>query len=183
MVPVASKAIAAPAAAEGFRPRKRLWAALGLFVAGGISLNAIAEWRDTHGLLINASESLPNWAFVIHKTSVPKRGEYVFFVPPAVPLVIKHFGAKKQMFGKIVYGMPGDTVVHRGADVFVAGKLVSHMKPVTKLGEPLVAGPTGVIPHGCYYVGSPHKDGFDSRYAAIGYACSNKIVGVGQPIL
>ncbi|RZL20570.1 MAG: type VI secretion protein, partial [Sphingomonas sp.] len=24
---------------------------------------------------------------------------------------------------------------------------------------------------------------FDSRYAAIGYACSNKIVGVGDPIL
>jgi conjugal transfer pilin signal peptidase TrbI len=47
----------------------------------------------------------------------------------------------------------------------------------------LVAGPTGVIPQGCYYVGSPHKDGFDSRYAAIGYACSNKIVGVGDPIL
>ena len=57
------------------------------------------------------------------------------------------------------------------------------MKPVTKSGETLVAGPTGVIPQGCYYVGSPHKDGFDSRYAAIGYACADKIVGVGQPIL
>jgi len=168
---------------EGFRPRKRLWAALGLFVAGGASLNAIAEWRDTHALLINASESLPNWAFVIHKTAVPKRGEYVFFTPPAVPLVIKHFGAKKQMFGKIVYGMPGDLVVHRGADVIVAGKLVSHMKPFTRTGEPLVAGPTGVIPQSCYYVGSPHKDGFDSRYAAIGFACADRIVGVGKPIL
>ena len=168
---------------EGFRPRKRLWAALGLFIAGGGLYQAITEWRDTHGLLINASESLPNWAFVIHKTAIPKRGEYVFFVPPADPLVVRHFGAKKQMFGKIVYGMPGDTVVHRGRDVYVAGRLVSRTKPLTRFGEPLVAGPSGVIPAGCYYVGTPHKDGFDSRYAAIGYACTAKIVGVGSPIL
>jgi len=57
------------------------------------------------------------------------------------------------------------------------------MKPFSKFGERLVPGPTGVIPRGCYFVGSPHKDGFDSRYAAIGFACANKIVGVGKPIL
>ena len=180
---MASKAASAPAPTERFRPRKRLWAALGLFIAGGASLNALAEWRDTHALLINSSESLPNWAFVIHKTETPARGEYVFFVPPAAPLVVRHFGAKKQMFGKIVYGMPGDLVEHRGADVIVAGKLVAHLKPLTKFGERLVPGPTGIIPRDCYFVGSPHKDGFDSRYAAIGFACANKIVGVGKPIL
>ncbi len=180
---MASNPAIAGAPVAGFRPRKRLWAALGLFIAGTATLNAISDWRDTHGLLINASASLPNWAFVIHKTAVPKRGEYVFFVPPADPLVIRHFGPQRQMFGKIVYGMPGDLVVHRGPDVFVAGKLVARMKPFTRKGEALVAGPTGVIPQGCYFVGTPHKDGFDSRYAAIGYACSKKIVGVGNPIL
>ena len=72
---MASNPVALTGPAERFRPRKRLWAALGLFIAGGMSYNAITEWRDTHGLLINASESLPNWAFVIHKTAVPKRGE------------------------------------------------------------------------------------------------------------
>lgn len=180
---MASKAVSAPAPTERFRPRKRLWAALGLFIAGGASLNALAEWRDTHALLINSSESLPNWAFVIHKTATPARGEYVFFVPPAAPLVVRHFGAKKQMFGKIVYGMPGDTVEHRGNTVLVAGRVVSHTKPATRFGEPLVRGSNGVVPQGCYYVGTPHKDGFDSRYAAIGYACSDKIVGVGEPIL
>ena len=178
-----AQALADTAPAPSWRPRKNLWAAMGLFFAVAAALSGIADWRETHGLLINPTTSLPNWAFVIHKTHVPARGDYVFFVPPAAPLVIRHFGAKKQMFGKIVYGMPGDTVVHRGADVIVAGRLVGRMKPLTKAGETLLAGPTGVIPEGCYYVGSPHKDGFDSRYAAIGYACSNKIVGVGQPIL
>lgn len=176
--------VASPGAAVArWHPNKHRWAALGLFIVGGSALTAIADWRDSHGLLINSSESLPNWAFVIHKTAVPKRGEYVFFVPPKAPLVVRHFGAKKQMFGKIVYGMPGDVVAHRGPEVFVNGKLVARMKPFTRFGEPLAAGPTGVIPEGCYYVGTPHKDGFDSRYAAIGYACSNKIVGVGSAIL
>ena len=43
--------------------------------------------------------------------------------------------------------------------------------------------PTGTVPSGCFYVGTPHKDGFDSRYAEIGYACSKNIVGVGTSIL
>ena len=182
---MASKAAAlpAPVAGERFQPRKRLWAALALFTVGGLALNGLSSWRENHALLINSSQSLPNWAFVIHKTATPARGEYVFFVPPKAPLVVRHFGAKKQMFGKIVYGMPGDLVEHRGADVVVAGKLVAHMKPVSKFGERLAPGPTGVIPRGCYFVGSPHKDGFDSRYAAIGYACTAAIVGVGKPIL
>ena len=178
-----SKAAPAPAPIETFRLRTRLWAALGLFIVGGVAFHALSDWRDRHAILINASDSLPNWAFVIHKTTAPKRGEYVFFVPPAVPLIVKHFGAGRQLFGKIVYGMPGDVVVHRGADVFVAGERVGQMKPYTRSGEHLSAGPTGVIPPGCYYVGSPHKDGFDSRYAAIGYACARAIVGVGQPVL
>lgn len=179
----ATDATPATAPVAPWRSNKRRWAALGLFIAGAASLNAIADWRDNHAFLINQSSSLPNWAFVLHKTATPKRGEYVFFVPPADPLVIRHFGKVRQMFGKIVYGLPGDTVAHRGMDVLVNGRPVSRMKPLTKAGEPLAAGPTGTIPHGCYYVGTPHPDGFDSRYAAIGYACSGKIVGVGQPIL
>lgn len=166
-----------------WRPNSRRWAALGLLIAGSIAYSGITEWRDSHGLLINTSDSLPNWAFEIHKTSVPQRGEYVFFVPPTGPLLVRHFGAKKQLFGKIVYGMPGETVAHRGADVVVNGHLVGRMKPRTRLGEPLAAGPTGIIPPRCYYVGTPHKDGFDSRYAAIGFACGPQIIGVGKAIL
>ncbi|MEP9404306.1 hypothetical protein ABLE43_21090, partial [Sphingomonas sp. VNH70] len=62
---------------QRWRPRKHLWAAVALLIVGGLGVNAIAEWRDTHGVLINSSESLPNWMFVIHKTHVPARGDYV----------------------------------------------------------------------------------------------------------
>lgn len=178
MAEAVSNATAAP-----WRPRKRLWGLCGGLVAGSVVLGAISDWRDNHALLINTTDSLPNWAFVIHRNKVPVRGEYVFFDPPPSELVRRHFGAKRQMFGKIVYGLPGDVVEHWHRAVTVNGRLVGYTKPTTRSGERLAIGPSGVIPAGCYYVGTPHKDGFDSRYAAIGFACRRQIVGTGEAIL
>jgi conjugal transfer pilin signal peptidase TrbI len=39
------------------------------------------------------------------------------------------------------------------------------------------------VPRDCYYVGTDHPDGFDSRYAEIGFACRKAILGTGTPIL
>ena len=146
-------------------------------------LSALSGWRDDHVFLINASDSLPNWAFLIHRGQLPGRGDYVFFEPPASALLRRHFGPKPELFGKIVYGVAGDVVAHRGAVVTVDGKAVARMKPLTKAGEPLTPGAVGAIPTGCYYAGSPHRDGFDSRYAEIGFVCRRQIIGVGEPIL
>jgi conjugal transfer pilin signal peptidase TrbI len=169
--------------AARWQPRKRLWGLYGGLVAGSVVLGAISDWRDNHALLINTTDSLPNWAFVIHRNKVPVRGEYVFFDPPPSDLVRRHFGDKPQMFGKIVYGLPGDVVAHWHRAVTVNGRVVGYTKPTTRSGERLAIGPSGVIPAGCYYVGTPHKDGFDSRYAAIGFACRRQIVGTGEAIL
>ena len=57
------------------------------------------------------------------------------------------------------------------------------MKPRTRQGEPLTPGATGVVPAGCLYAGTEHPDGFDSRYAEIGFVCGRQILGVGTPIL
>src|SRR3546814_5572299 len=78
------------------------------------------------------------------------------FIPPSNPLVHAHFGAEPPAFGKIVYGMPGDKILHRGSDVIVsweAGphgdapseRVVGKLKPLSSRGEKLEAGPTGVI--------------------------------------
>src|SRR3546814_13305881 len=91
-----------------------------------------------------------------------KRGEVAFFAPPSNALVHAHFGAEPPVFGKIVYGLPGDIVTHRGADVVVswaagAGneapseQLVAKLTPVSSAGEELEPGPTGVNPHGRYF--------------------------------
>jgi len=82
-----------------------------------------------------------------------------------------------------VYGVAGDVVTRQGPDFFINGKHVALAKHKSRRGEPLAAGPIGVIPHGCYFAGTPHKDGFDSRYAIIGWICRDRIVGTGSPVL
>lgn len=171
------------ARATRLRPRWDLWGAIGLSLVAVCGYRAMSQWRDAHAFLINRTDSLPNWAFVIHKTKVPLRGDHIFFIPPQTALVRRHFGARPQPFGKIVYGLPGDVVSHDGSAVAINGKPVARMKPKTRLGEPLIPGATGPVPAGCYYVGTPHKDGFDSRYAQIGFVCARQIIGTGVPIL
>ncbi|MCF8708391.1 S26 family signal peptidase [Rhizorhapis sp. SPR117] len=174
---------ASEAGAARWRPQWRLWLLFGGLVVGSITLGAIADWRDGHAFLINTTDSLSNWAFLIHRNRIPGKGDYVFFDPPASALLRRHFGAKPQMFGKIVYGVPGDYVGHDGMDVTINGVRVARMKPLTRFGEPLTPGATGPIPQGCYFAATPHKDGFDSRYAEIGFVCSRQIIGTGVPVL
>jgi len=166
-----------------WRPNKRLWRLAGLFVGGTVALSAISAWREKHLLLINVTDSLPNWGFLVHRGEPPSRGGYVIFDPPRSALLTHHFGARPQPFAKIALGMPGDLVTHEGTNVAVNGRVVSRMKPRTRQGEPLTPGATGRVPTGCYFLGTPHPDGFDSRYAEIGFICARQIIGTGEPIL
>ena len=162
---------------------RRRWTAIGVLAGLVVGTQALASWRDDHALLINTSESLPNWALFIDRHKVPRRGDYVAFAPPQTPLVISHFGRSGAPFAKIAYGLPGDRVSRDGNAVLVNGQRVGVLKSRTKRGEKLPPGPTGTIPRHCYYLGTPHKDGFDSRYADIGFVCAGRIVGTGVPIL
>jgi conjugal transfer pilin signal peptidase TrbI len=163
--------------------RKRLYAG---FAAAAVLAGCCASvtiWRGCHLFLINATQSLPNWAFLIERGVEPHRGDYVFFDPPHDPLILRHFGGQPAMFGKIAYGVGGDVVTRAGRTYFVNGRQVAIAKVASRQGEPLALGPVGRIPPGCYFVGSPHKDGLDSRYAAVGWPCDNRMIGVGTPIL
>lgn len=175
--------VANKVAAQPWRPRKRLWGTLAVAVVGTLGFSAISTWQDGHIILINTTNSLPNWAFFIERHKFPARGSYVFFDPPAGALLRRHFGEKPRMFGKIVYGMPGDIISHVGHTVTVNGRAVAEMKPLTRFGEPLTPGLTGRVPDGCYFAATPHRDGFDSRYAEIGFVCARQIIGTGEPVL
>jgi conjugal transfer pilin signal peptidase TrbI len=159
------------------------WAGVAALAAVLAGHGALAAWQRDHAVMVNTSESLPNWAFFVEKNTEPRRGDYVFFKPPVTPLLVRHFGEHPGSFGKQVLGLPGDVVSHDGAVVRINGNPVARMKPLTRTGEPLHAGPTGRVPDGCYFAGTGHKDGFDSRYAEIGFVCRARILGTGTPIL
>lgn len=160
--------------------RLALWGGLG---ATALALSSLAAFGKDHTLMINASPSLPYWAIWLDRNAVPARGDIILFDPPASPVLEKHFGKEPQPFGKRVSGVPGDTVTQQNRAFFVNGRFVAKAKLKSRLGEALELGPTGTVPNGCYFVTTEHKDGFDSRYSAIGWICRPRILGVGRPIL
>lgn len=161
---------------------RRLALAGGLAVAACV-LSGIAQFGETHALMINASPSLPYWAIWLDRSATPGRGDIILFDPPTSPLVTAHFGKTPKPFGKRVAGIAGDVVTIQRRDFYVNGRFVAHAKPKSRRGEPLALGPSGLVPAGCYFATTGHKDGFDSRYAAIGWVCPPQILGVGRPIL
>ncbi|TVV74626.1 S26 family signal peptidase [Sphingomonas solaris] len=172
-----------PAARFWSTARRRRWSLLACLAVGVPAYASVASWSESHVFLINQSSSLPNWAFLVDRHSVPKRGDHVFFDPPPSMLLKRHFGRDPQPFGKIVYGVAGDRVERRGRLFLINGNPVALAKTKTMRGEKLQAGPTGTIPRGCYFVATPNKDSFDSRYAVIGWICRPRVIGVGEPIL
>jgi conjugal transfer pilin signal peptidase TrbI len=177
---LASGAPHAPERRTSRSPRWRTLAALGI---AGLCCGAIHQWSQAHAFMINASDSLPNWAFFVEKKVMPTRGQYVFFRVPETPLIKAHFGDHPKLFGKLVMGIAGDLVTREGSTVLVNGSRAVQIKPVSKRGEALTPGPLGRVPDGCYFVATPHRDGFDSRYADIGWVCLAQIVGTGVPVL
>jgi conjugal transfer pilin signal peptidase TrbI len=163
--------------------RARRWALLAGVGACAATWAALADFSSRHALLINVSPSLPYWALWVDKARVPKRGETIVFMPPPGALVERHFGREPHPFGKRIWGMPGDTVSREGRTFYVNDRPVAIAKAVSRIGEPLAVGPTGTIPRGCYFVGTEHKDGLDSRYAAIGWVCGKQILGIARPVL
>lgn len=157
-----------------------------IFTAGAIfllSLQAFSQWRDQHAFMINASDSLPNFALWVNLGQIPKKGEVIIFEAPATPMLKTHFDDPIPPFGKKVLGVAGDVVSHVGSRVLINGIVVGRMKARTRLGFSLSQGPTGTIPRGCFYAGTPHPDGFDSRYAEIGFICRDQVIGRGVTVL
>lgn len=162
---------------------RRSLALTGLIIGMPLAWAPLNAFSKDHALLLNASPSLPNWAFWLDKHAPVTRGSLIFFEPRPSDLVTRHFGAGPQMFGKRVLGIPGDMVSHQDMTVLINGQPVATRVARTRLGVPLTRGPEGVIPPGCFYVGTQHPRGLDSRYGAIGFVCRDRILGSGRAIL
>ena len=60
-------ATAAVSVAPAGRREKRIrqWGAVALAAVLMASYNSLTAWQESHAFMVNASESLPNWAFFV----------------------------------------------------------------------------------------------------------------------
>ncbi len=127
---------------------------------------------------VNFTRSLPERLFIVFKQARDfRRGDYVLFrhpgggpYPTGAPFV------------KLVAGVPGDLVEARGREFYVNGIFIGHAKETSRSGFPLLAGPTGVIPPGSFFVFTPNPDSFDSRYDLTGWVQQSQIAGRAVPV-
>ena len=128
--------------------------------------------------MINATGSLPNFGFLVKLGTYPiKDGEYAAFYPPHN----KYYNDKP--FIKIVGGLEGGTVIEQDRIFYVGEKEIGYAKETSIKGDKLDPGPVGVIPPGQYFMYSPHRDSYDSRYSQIGWIPRSRIIGVAIPVL
>ncbi|MDE2439439.1 MAG: S26 family signal peptidase [Betaproteobacteria bacterium] len=167
------------AANKAFVSKAKIWVLLWL-----LGMAVATVWGHQNRFFWNRSYSLPGWVYYASPELPVVKGGFVAFQPPKTPLVRAHFGSLDVVFVKQVLGVAGD-VVSRDPNgvVSINGVVVGKVKKRSMMDEALVPGPLGVIPDRCIYAGSGHRDGFDSRYAAIGFICSDRIFGGAREVL
>lgn len=155
---------------------KRVAVCAAVLVAA-MGAKAALDWERSWYITFNWTESLPFWAFRVDKGAAPVVGDYIDFWPPENPYY------QDISFVKQVVAGPGDDVVCVGRAFFVDGVQVALAKRESQDGDPLEQGPCGVVPPGHYFVVTPHKDSFDSRYEVIGHVPRSAVRGVAKPLL
>lgn len=158
---------------------QRFWRWAWGISAGVVICWALAAWLKNHyEIWLNETDSLPGLAYLITKGPATfKRGDLIAFrggpnkrYPDGFPWV------------KIVAGVGGDRVAATNGWYYVNDRRIGWAKPRTRFGELLAPGPTGVIPPGHYFIYTPHRDSYDSRYADIGWIKPEQVVGRAYPL-
>ena len=155
---------------------KWLWLCAIILAAGGF--RSVQAWSEDHFILINQTQSLPNWVFIVDKGTLPRKGDMVAFIPGP-----NAYYPDKLPFVKIVRGVGGDKVTIEGVDIVVNGQRLGAIKSLTGANPKVTAMDEGAIPDGHYFVWSPSPDSFDSRYKEIGYVENSRIIGRARPLL
>ncbi|MEM9838013.1 MAG: S26 family signal peptidase [Pseudomonadota bacterium] len=159
---------------------RRTWRRLGVaaLVLGAIgTAKAALAYERSWYVTINWTGSLPHWAFLVDRRAEPQVGDFIDFIPPENPYY------QNVAFVKRIAAGPGDFVSCQGRAFSIGGEVVAIAKEVSQEGDLLALGPCGVVPDGHYFVLTPHKDSFDSRYQEIGYVARDRVRGVARPIL
>lgn len=148
------------------------------------------------GIGLNQSPSLSGRVFLIVKGTLPKkRFDRVVFKSVDEINDINQNGSKYPTAYKSkvkeVVGFSGDIISVKKANgithIYINEQNYGIIKEFSLKGEklyPIVeANNSLVIPQGYYFVHTPHKDSYDSRYKAIGLIHKSQILGRAYEIL
>jgi conjugal transfer pilin signal peptidase TrbI len=139
-------------------------------------------WLPSHyQFYVNVSPSLPQKYWIVALQKKPKREDYVCF-RAAPDIALQNAFSQDVTMTKQVLGVVGDTVTREGRDFYINGQYIASAKTHSLKGEPLKVGLTGTLKTGQYYVSTPHKDSFDSRYEKMGWLEQSQIIGVAYPL-
>lgn len=147
-------------------------------IVGGLAILFFSLSASPYGLKMTISESVEHSLFVTKSAKKYSliRGQYVTVKQPDDP-------SSGKEFVKIVAGLPGDEVVIKGRDIYVAGEYKGRAKEFSLKGEPLEIMSGGIVPEGHIYLFAPHKDSFDSRYKVIGFVPFDYITATAKGIV
>lgn len=128
----------------------------------------------------NTTDSLDGFIYLIKKGEMPMRGDVAAFFPP-----LPNKTRTRLPFLKIVKGVPGDRIKSIDSSLYINNKFVARAKEFSKKGDRLnvIELDKGFIRPKHFFLWSPHKDSYDSRYKDIGLVQKNKIIGVATRLL
>ncbi len=154
---------------RGFRLKKdMLW----------LGLIPLSLWFVLHYQFAwNKTESLPQKLFIIKTGQLPLKYDYLMFYAPATSTL-----KPKSTVIKKVMGVAGDVVTKKGQAFYINDEKVGIAKTHSLKGRPLREGKVGIIPQGKYFVWTPNKNSYDSRYDEIGLIDERYIMGVAYPL-
>lgn len=140
----------------------------------GLFVSVLSTGVAGYSLVLNTSDSLKGSIYLINKNekSIEKNKLVAFFAPKT-----KYY-PNYNRFIKDTWGVEGDLVEFKSNGTFlINGEFKGAAKGFTKSFEKLDHASGGVIQKGKFFVGTNHKDSFDSRYKLIGNIDEKNIIG------
>lgn len=130
----------------------------------------------------NNTDSISGRAFVIIKKSYPhKKMDKIIF---KINNLHTHYRDKTLI--KRVLGFEGERVTVKDGYIYLNGENLGKIKSQSLAGNPLYSlikdQQTIIIPKNHYFVYSPHRDSYDSRYKSMGLISKKKVMGVAYEI-
>lgn len=122
----------------------------------------------------NSSDSLPNTVFFVEENASFSKGDLVQFLYKSND---KNFFPNNTKMIKKIVGVEGDKIEFKGREFFINGKSYGLAKLKSKRGQDLTKNISKTLGKDEYFVWTPHKDSFDSRYVHMGYISSKQITG------